>query len=100
MTDETDFDDGAEMARERAPMAAWKKAVAALSLVLGIVGMASGGTPLAAPRATPGQAPLPMAAPEGEDVASLGGAQADPGALGVSSLTAADPSSGGATSAG
>lgn len=100
MTDETDFDDGAEMARERAPMAAWKKAVAALSLVLGIVGMASGGTPLAAPRATPGQAPFPMAAPEGEDLASLGGAQADPGALGVSSLTAADPSSGGATSAG
>ena len=35
MTEETNTEGGAETALERSPMAGWKKAVVALSLVLG-----------------------------------------------------------------
>ncbi len=93
MTEETNTEGGAETALERSPMAAWKKAVVALSLVLGIVGAASGGASSGRSASTPDASSASMSAFDGEDVAG-------PGALGASSLTAADPESSAARSAG
>ena len=100
MTEETDSEKGAETTLERSPMAAWKKAVLALSLVLGIVGVASGGASSGRSPSTAGGSSASMSAFEGEDMAGSGGARVDPGALGASSLTASDPKSPSATSAG
>ncbi|MEE2940002.1 MAG: hypothetical protein VX460_06430 [Planctomycetota bacterium] len=100
MTEETDLEDGAEAAPERPPMAAWKKAVVALSLVLGIVGVASGGASMGDPASTSGRGSASTSLPVSEDMAVARGARVDPGAAGASSLTAADPTSTSATSAG
>lgn len=92
MTNEPDLEDGTAPAPERTPMAAWKKAVVALSLVLGIVGVASGGASAVRSSSTQGGGPSSMAPPDG--------AEAEPGAPGVSSLAASDPKSAPAASAG
>ena len=91
MTEETNTEGGAGTALERSPMATWKKAVVALSLVFGIVGAASGGASSGRSASTPDASSASMSAFDGEDVA---------GTLGASSLTAADPESSAARSAG
>lgn len=89
MTDEIEIEDGAPDASARTPMATWKKAIAALSLVLGIVGVASGG----ASSSSPGSASTPAGGAGNVGVVAVADGAGAGGADMASGLAAGNPKS-------